>query len=105
MREFVFKATIDAVVRVRAADENAAREVVPTVLGAPGTVEIRIANEAQAAVGRDATEPMSILTLARSNSRPAGLISAELTRRPRFGPLAFVGNNPPPRWSLSRLSP
>jgi hypothetical protein len=38
-----------------AADENAAREVVPTVLGAPGTVEIRIANEAQAAVGRDAT--------------------------------------------------
>ena len=55
MREFVFKASIDAVVRVRAADENAAREVVPTVLGAPGTVEIRIANEAQAAVGRDAT--------------------------------------------------
>ena len=55
MTEFLFEARIDAVVRVRAADENAAREVVPTVLGAPGTVEIRIANEAQAAVGRDAT--------------------------------------------------
>jgi hypothetical protein len=55
MGEFIFKARIDAVVRVRAADENAARKVVPTVLGAPGTVEIRTANEAQAAVGYDAT--------------------------------------------------
>jgi hypothetical protein len=54
MGEFVFKASINAVVRVRAADENTARKVVPTVLGAPGTVELRIANEAQAAVGRDA---------------------------------------------------
>ena len=53
--QFVFEATIVAVVRVRAADENTARKVVPTVLGAPGTVELRIANEAQAAVGRDAT--------------------------------------------------
>jgi hypothetical protein len=53
MGEFVFKASIDAVVRVHAVDENAARTVVP--FGAPGTVESRIANEAQAAVGRDAT--------------------------------------------------
>jgi hypothetical protein len=55
MREFVFKASIDAVVRVHAADENAARKAVPTVLGAPGTVEIQLANKAQAAVGREAT--------------------------------------------------
>jgi hypothetical protein len=34
---------------------NVARKVVPTVLGAPGTVEVRLANDAQAAMGRDAT--------------------------------------------------
>jgi hypothetical protein len=45
MKTFLFETTIDAVVRVLAADEDSARKVVPTVLGAPGTTEIRIANE------------------------------------------------------------
>jgi hypothetical protein len=45
MKTFVFETTIDAVVRVLAADEDSARKVVPTALGAPGTTEIRIANE------------------------------------------------------------
>ena len=45
-----------AVVRVRAADERIARQVVPDVLGAPGTVEIGFANENNVrARGREAT--------------------------------------------------
>ena len=39
MSEFTFKVNLVAVVRVRAADEIA-RQVVSTILGAPGTVEI-----------------------------------------------------------------
>ena len=39
------KTTIDAVVRVQAADEDSARKAVPTVLAAPGIADIRIANE------------------------------------------------------------
>jgi hypothetical protein len=31
--------TIDAVVRVQAADEDSARKVIPAVLGAPGTAD------------------------------------------------------------------
>jgi hypothetical protein len=87
MGEFVFKASIDAVVRVRAADENAARKVVPTVLGAPGTAEIRIANKAQAAVGRNATVTDVDFEVGSIKLLPAGDL-AELTRRPRYGPLA-----------------
>ena len=45
MSEFTFKVNLIAVVRVRAADESVARQVVPTVLGTPGTVEIGLANE------------------------------------------------------------
>jgi hypothetical protein len=54
MKTFAFKTTIDAVVRVHAADEDSARKVVPTVLGAPGTTEIALANEANTATGQDA---------------------------------------------------
>ena len=45
MRDIAFKVNIVAVVRVRAAEENVARKVVATVLAAPGTSEIRLANE------------------------------------------------------------
>jgi hypothetical protein len=54
MNDFAFKVNLVAVVRVRAADENAARRVVPTVLGAPGAAEIGLANQNNAAVGLDA---------------------------------------------------
>jgi len=55
MAEFVFKASIVAVVRVRAADEKVARGIVPDVLGAPGAVEIGLANQNNhAALGHDA---------------------------------------------------
>ena len=55
MEEFVFKVSLRAVVRVRAADESVARNVVPTVLGAPGSTEIALANQNNVLVGRDAT--------------------------------------------------
>ena len=55
MSEFTFKVNLVAVVRVRAGDESVARKTVPTVLGAPGIAEIRLANENNAATGRHAT--------------------------------------------------
>jgi hypothetical protein len=55
MNEYVYEVTLRAVVRVRAVDEETARKVVPTVLGAPGTLEIGLANQNNEAVGRAAT--------------------------------------------------
>jgi hypothetical protein len=55
MKDFAFKVNLVAVVRVRAAGESVARKVVPTVLGPPGTVEIRLANENNAAKAHHAT--------------------------------------------------
>jgi hypothetical protein len=43
MEDFAFKVNLVAVVRVRADDESVERKVVPRVLGAPSTVEIRLA--------------------------------------------------------------
>ena len=55
MEDFTFKVNLVAVVRVRAGEESVARNIVPTVLGAPGTAEIRLANENNAATGCHAT--------------------------------------------------
>ena len=55
MNEYVFEVKLRAVVRVRAEDEETARKVIPTVFGAPGTLEIGLANENNAAVGQVAT--------------------------------------------------
>jgi len=54
VKDFIFKVNLVAVARVRAADENIARQVVPTVLGAPGNVEIGMANQNNSATGHDA---------------------------------------------------
>jgi len=54
MNNFAVKMNLVAVVRVRAADENVARKVVPSVLGAPSTEEIRLANESNAVFFTDA---------------------------------------------------
>ena len=51
MSDFAFKVNLVAVVRVLAAEENAARRVVPTVLGAPSAAEIGLANQNNAALG------------------------------------------------------
>ena len=55
MSAFAFKVNIVAVVRVRAGHENVALKGVPTVLGAPADIEIRLANENNAALGHHAT--------------------------------------------------
>jgi hypothetical protein len=55
MNQYVFEVKLRAVVRVRADNEEVARKVVPTVLGSPGSVEIVLANENNAAIGRTAT--------------------------------------------------
>jgi hypothetical protein len=51
MNEYLFEVTLRAVVRVRAADETAACKVVPSVLGAPGSAEISLANQNNAGIG------------------------------------------------------
>jgi hypothetical protein len=55
MEDFAFKVNLVAVVRVLADNESDARKVVPTVMGPPSTVEIRLANDNNAATGRHAT--------------------------------------------------
>jgi len=55
MNEYVFEVRLRAVVRVRASDEGVAREVVSSVLGAPGSVEIKLANENNAALAQRTT--------------------------------------------------
>jgi len=55
MNEYLFEVKLRAVVRVRAAEEDVARKVVSSVLGSPGSVEIELANQNNAAVGRPAT--------------------------------------------------
>ena len=52
--EYAFKVKLVAVVRVRAANETEARRVLPSVLSSPGTVDIKVANENNAALGVDA---------------------------------------------------
>ena len=54
MTTFAFETTIDAVVRVQAADEDSARKAVPTVLAAPDIADLRIANENATGLGIDA---------------------------------------------------
>jgi hypothetical protein len=53
--DFEFKVNLVAVVRVQAADESIARQVVPEVLRAPGSIEIGLTNQNVRAVGHDAT--------------------------------------------------
>ena len=55
MDDYAIEVHLIAVVRVNAADEAAARKVVPTVLGAPGSVEISVANDNNAGLGINAT--------------------------------------------------
>jgi hypothetical protein len=51
MNDYTFEVKLRAVVYVRAENEELARKVVPSVLGSPGSVEIRLANENNAAIG------------------------------------------------------
>jgi hypothetical protein len=55
MQEYVFEVRLVAVVRVRAENESLAREVVVSALGSPSTEEVRLANEADFLMGKQAT--------------------------------------------------
>jgi hypothetical protein len=55
VRRYVFEVKVAGTVRVRAADEMEARKVVPAVLVLPGPDEVRMANDANAKLGWDAT--------------------------------------------------
>ena len=55
MNEYSFEVGVRAVVRVQASNPDEARKVVETVLGAPGSQEIELANRNNQGVGRDAT--------------------------------------------------
>ena len=79
MEDFAFKVNLVAVVRVRADDESVARKVVPTVLGAPGTVEIRLANENNAATGRHAT--VTDVDFSIGSVKPLRLVRGKESRR------------------------
>jgi hypothetical protein len=88
--DFAFTVNIVAVVRVRAAEESIARRVVPTVLGAPGTVELRLANEGNAVLAHHATitnvdfsvEEGSI-TLIETNGVPTPALAPHSAPAPR----------------------
>jgi hypothetical protein len=69
MKEFAFKVNLVAVVRVRAADERIARQVVPEVLGAPGSIEIGLTNQNVRAMGREATVTGVDFSIGRSSPR------------------------------------
>jgi hypothetical protein len=51
MNEYSFEVKLRAFVRVRASDKNEASKVVESVLGAPSSMEIGLANENNAAFG------------------------------------------------------
>jgi hypothetical protein len=51
VQEYAFHVKLVAVVRVRATDEVLARKVIPSVLGSPGTAEIRLVNESNNSLG------------------------------------------------------
>jgi hypothetical protein len=55
MNEYAFEVRLRAVVRVRADSKDEATKVVESVLGSPGSTEIFLANQNNAAVGRTAT--------------------------------------------------
>jgi hypothetical protein len=69
MREFAFKVNLVAVVRVRAADERIARQVVPEVLGAPGSIEIGLTNQNVRAMGREGSVTGVDFSIGRSSPR------------------------------------
>jgi len=45
MKEFAFKVNLTARVRVIADDESSARQAVPSILGAPNSADITLANQ------------------------------------------------------------
>jgi spore coat polysaccharide biosynthesis protein SpsF (cytidylyltransferase family) len=55
MNKYSFEVGVRAVVRVQGSNPDVARKVVESVLGAPGSQEIELANQKNLVVGRNAT--------------------------------------------------
>ena len=55
MNEYSFEVGLRVVVRVQASDPDEARKVLVSVLGAPGSQEIELANQNNHGAGRNAT--------------------------------------------------
>ena len=55
MNDYLFEVGVRAIVRVEASTPDLARKVVDSVLGAPGSREIELANQNNLAKGRNAT--------------------------------------------------
>jgi hypothetical protein len=55
MKDFEFQVMLIAEVRVQAAGESVARQVVPSALAAPGSTEIHLANQNNFSLGHDAS--------------------------------------------------
>lgn len=53
--EYSFEVGMQALIRVQASDPNAARKVLESVLGAPGSRDLELANENNHGVGWEAT--------------------------------------------------
>jgi hypothetical protein len=72
---YVFEVKVAGTVRVQAANEMEARKVVPAVLFLPGPDEVRMANDANAKIGWQATitsvnfRVRGGFTLVRSNEK------------------------------------
>ena len=78
MEDFTFKVDLVAVVRVRAGDDSVARKS-SSVLGAPGTAEIRLANENNAATGNHAT--VTDVDFSIGSVKPLRLVRGKESRR------------------------
>jgi hypothetical protein len=77
--EYSFEVTLRAVVRVSAENEAEASKVVPSVLGAPGSLEIELANHANAAIGGTCSKVTNVEF--RQQTRPKRVATKVLNER------------------------
>ena len=84
MKEYLFEVGVRAVVRVQASDPDAARKVVESVLGAPSSQEIELANQNNQGLARDAI----VTAVDFVQKTPAKLVAdeAKLVATKRRGP-------------------
>jgi hypothetical protein len=73
MNEYSFEVGVRVVVRVQASEPDAARKVVESVLGSPGSQEIELANRNNQGLGRDAT----VTAVDFVQKTPAKLVAGE----------------------------
>jgi hypothetical protein len=78
MNEYSFEVGVQVFVRVQASDPEVARKVVESVLGAPGSQEIELANQNNHGAGREAT----VTAVDFVQKTPAKLV-ADKKKRPK----------------------